>query len=306
MNKTVSIGTLLLALLLAVGNAWASADSSGVSTFRERFSLRFLCNYNFVSIWNSEFKDGALISNRPVDLGFGFGYDSLFTLFGSSWDFSWDFKFALPFTTSNGKSETQSFETELNFFPRNWWLEVKLRSYSGFTTGIEDDEDSKFVDLWIVDMYLSSLWMATAHGKFSPRSAYFLDRRQAESAGSMILGGRLQRNMAEDKDSVLAYYDNRRDLTTLWFDIGYTYSWIYSNGMFLNLWGVVGLACGRDNADDGYAVLPESDLRMAIGYLGEKWSWNTVLKAGYSAISYSEHWEQKFVSSFEILVVRRF
>ena len=298
------IRALLIFILVSINVALANADSAGVSTFRERFSLRFLCNYNFVSIWNSEFKDGALISNRPVDLGLGFGYDSLFTLFGSSWDFSWDFKVALPFTTSKGLSSTQSFETGLNFFPRNWWLEGKFRSYSGFSTN--DEENAEFVDLWILDMYLSALWMATAHAKFSPRSAYFLDRRQAESAGSMILGGRIQRNIAEDKDSVLAYYDNRRDLKTLWLDMGYTYSWIYDNGMFLNVWGVAGIACGRERADDGYAVLPESDLRMAIGYLGKKWSWNTVLKAGYSAISYSEHWEQKFVSSFEILVVRRF
>lgn len=300
------IRAILIFFLVSVNVALANGDSTGISTFRERFSLRFLCNYNFVSIWNSEFKDGALISNRPIDLGIGFGYDSLFTLFGSSWDFSWDFKFALPFTTSAGESGTQSFETGLNFFPRNWWLEAKLRSYSGFTTNIEDRDDAKFVDLWILDMYFSSLWMATAKGKFSPRSAYFLDRRQAQSAGSMILGGRIQRNIAEDRDSVLAYYDNRRDLTTLWLDMGYTYSWVYRNGMFLNLWGVIGLAYGRERVDDGYAVLPESDLRMAIGYLGEKWSWNTVLKAGYSAISYSERWEQKFVSSFEILVVRRF
>ena len=298
------IRALLIFILVSINVALANADSAGVSTFRERFSLRFLCNYNFISIWNSELDNGNLISNRPVDLGIGFGYDSLFTLFGSSWDFSWDFKFALPFTTSKGKSSTQSFETGLNFFPRNWWLEGKFRSYSGFSTN--DEENAEFVDLWILDMYLSVLWMATAHAKFSPRSAYFLDRRQAESAGSMILGGRIQRNIAEDKDSVLAYYDNRRDLKTLWLDMGYTYSWIYDNGMFLNVWGVVGIAYGRERADDGYAVLPESDLRMAIGYLGKKWSWNTVLKAGYSAISYSEHWEQKFVSSFEILVVRRF
>lgn len=298
------IRALLIFILVSINVALANADSAGVSTFRERFSLRFLCNYNFISIWNSELDGGSLISNRPVDLGLGFGYDSLFTLFGSSWDFSWDFKFALPFTTSKGKSSTQSFETGLNFFPRNWWLEGKFRSYSGFST--DDEENAEFIDLWILDMYLSVLWMATAHAKFSPRSAYFLDRRQAESAGSMILGGRIQRNIAEDKDSVLAYYDNRRDLKTLWLDMGYTYSWIYDNGMFLNVWGVVGIAYGRERADDGYAVLPESDLRMAIGYLGKKWSWNTVLKAGYSAISYSEHWEQKFVSSFEILVVRRF
>ena len=63
------IRALLIFILVSINVALANADSAGVSTFRERFSLRFLCNYNFISIWNSELDGGSLISNRPVDLG---------------------------------------------------------------------------------------------------------------------------------------------------------------------------------------------------------------------------------------------
>ncbi len=67
----------LLALVFA-GFAFAEAqdgDEPSVSKFRERFSLRFLCDYNFVAIWNSAYNNSMLNSNRPVDVGIGFGYD---------------------------------------------------------------------------------------------------------------------------------------------------------------------------------------------------------------------------------------
>ena len=97
-----SVLKIFLFALVFAGFAFAEAqdsDEPSVSKFRERFSLRFLCDYNFVAIWNSAYNNSMLNSNRPVDVGIGFGYDSLFTTFGISWDVSADFKYSLPFTT---------------------------------------------------------------------------------------------------------------------------------------------------------------------------------------------------------------
>ena len=301
----------LLILACSVFSAPASAepqdtDEPAVSKFRERISLRFLCDYNFMMIKNTAYGDEPLSSNRPVDVGVGFGYDSLFTLFGTPWDISFDFKYGLPFTTSNGHSDSKTFETGLDLFPGDWWLTAKVRYYSGFSQNLEDSDDDSFIDLTVFDMYFSVLWMATAGGRFAPRSAYFLDRRQKSSAGSMVIGGRLQHNYAEDKDGVLGYEDDKRDITSFWGDMGYTYTFVYDNGYFWNLWGVVGVAYGREYADDGNLLLPEADMKTALGYIGESWSWNVVLKCGYSLIAFGEHLEEKFVSAFDILVVRRF
>ena len=265
-----SVLKIFLFALVFAGFAFAESqdsDEPSVSKFRERFSLRFLCDYNFVAIWNSAYNNSMLNSNRPVDVGIGFGYDSLFTTFGISWDVSADFKYSLPFTTSKEKSDTQAFETGLDFFPGNWWLAAKLRFYSGFTTEVERDgeKEQEFIDLWFADMYFSMLWMATAKEIFAPRSAYFLDRRQKKSAGSLIIGGRLQRNIAEDNDGVLDYKNDKRDITSIWGDIGYTYTFVFSNGYFWNLWGVVGIAYGRERIDDGNLLLPESDIKTALG-----------------------------------------
>lgn len=72
-----------------------------------------------------------------------------------------------------------------------------------------------------------------------------MDRRQKKSAGSLIIGGRLQRNIAEDNDGVLGYENDKRDITSIWGDVGYTYTFVFSNGYFWNLWGVVGIAFGE-------------------------------------------------------------
>jgi hypothetical protein len=279
-----------------------------ISTFRSRLSLRFLTNYNFVSIQNSAYGDQPLESNRPLNLGIGFGYDSLFTLFDKSWDLSLEFRYNLPFTTSDGHTNSHAFESGLNFFPGDWWISGNLRYYSGFSTKIKDEprDRIKFVDMSVTDMSISALWMASANGKFSPRSAYFLERRQKHSAGSIIVGGRLQRNIAEDNDGILLYENNRRDITTTWVDMGYTYSFIFKRGYFLNLWGVLGLAYGRIVAEDDNVLLPEFETRSAFGYLGEKWSWNIVLKSGYSIVLYGDYNERKYVGAIETLGVRRF
>ena len=58
----------------------------------------------------------------------------------------------------------------------------------------------------------------------------------------MIIGGRLQRNIAEDNDGVLGYENDKRDIASIWGDVGYTYTFVFSNGYFWNLWGAVGIA----------------------------------------------------------------
>lgn len=289
---------LLLALSCSVSFAAEpevdDSDKEAISEFRRHFPLRFLCNYNFVSLWTSEFREAALVSNRPVDVGLGFGYK----------DFYLDLELALPFTTSKGRSKSLAFETGLDFFPANWWVKGKYRRYSGFST--ENDSNSVFVDLWQRDAFISALWLGTSNGKFTPRAAYFLDRKQKYSAGSIVVGGRIQHSEAIDRDTVLAYYQVHRRILGAWADMGYTYTWVYRNNMFLNLWGLAGIAVDSESESKDFFLLPEIEFKMAYGYIADTWSWNMVMEAGYSPMVFEDHWEQKMVCAYKILVVRRF
>ncbi|MCQ2096896.1 MAG: DUF4421 domain-containing protein [Fibrobacter sp.] len=287
-----------LIFALSIG---ASLSFGAIAEFEKKFPLRFLCNYNFVSFWSSEFNKGAMNSNRPVDVGLGFGYRDLY----------FDFIYSLPFTTGHDRSKSVAFETGLDFFPGNWWLQTKYRRYSGFTAGGKIDENGDksediFVDLWQRDMYLSALWMATADEYFTPRAAYFLDLKQETSAGSWIVGGRFQSVMAKDHSGYLPFYSHSRETYSTWVDLGYTYSWVYDNGMFINLWGVAGIAIGSDEDASEALLLPEVIAKMAWGSIGETWSWNMVMEMEYMPEVFDHHWEQKLVAAFKILVVRRF
>lgn len=272
-------------------------QASGISEFKKKFQLRFLTNYNFVSFWSSEFHEGSLISNRPVDAGLGFGYGDLYL----------DILFALPFTLDNNRSKSLSFETGFDFFPSDWWIQGKYRRYSGFSVDSKNGPD--FINLWEREAFISALWMATAKNKFTPRAAYFLDRKQEHSAGSMILGGRIQNRKTKDTDSTLAFYREERSISSGWVDMGYSYTWVYDNKMFINLWGVLGISVGSERSEESsndFALLPEVITKMAFGQIRETWSWNSVLEAEYLPIIFDDHWEQRLVCTFKILAVRRF
>jgi len=292
----------LLILLLSSSGVFAAHQEDPVTTehsgkiteFERKFPLRFLVNYNFVSLWSSEFHEGALVSNRPVDAGLGFGYKDLYL----------DLIFALPFTSSKGRSKSLAFETGLDFFPGNWWIKGKYRRYSGFST--DNDTNSVFVDLWERDAYISALWLGTSNGKFTPRAAYFLDRKQSNSAGSIIVGGRIQHSNAIDRDSVLSYYQDYRKVVSSWANAGYTYTWVYRNDMFINVWGIAGIAVSAESESEFFFFLPEVGLKLAYGYIADTWSWNMVMESEYSPTIYNDHWEQKVVCAYKILVVRRF
>ncbi|MCQ2106976.1 MAG: DUF4421 domain-containing protein [Fibrobacter sp.] len=280
--------------VFAFDNSGFLETGGGIEIFERHFPLRFLCNYNFASLWTSEFHEGALVSNRPVDVGIGFGYK----------DFYWDFLYPLPFTVGKGQSESMALETGIDFFPDDWWIKGKYRRYSGFTSGSSDS--TIFVDLWQRDMYLSALWMGTAKGRFTPMAAYFLDRRQKYSAGSLLLGGRIQDSKAKGRDSTLAFYTQEREIYSTWVNMGYSYTWVFTNYMFLNLWGIAGLAVSTESESNDFIMLPDVDMKMAYGYIGDTWSWNTVMEMEYLPTIFNDHWEQKLVCAYKILIVRRF
>lgn len=271
-----------------------SSNEKSVTGFKRAYPLRILCDYNFVSLATGDASAKYLTSNRPVEVGIGFGYKDLY----------FDLRYALPFTVSNGRSKSAAYETGLDFFPGNWWLSGKYRRYAGFTSG--DDSSNVFVNLFERDLYISALWIGTSDGKFSPRAAFFLDRKQRYSAGSLIVGGRLQHTKTKDKGSTLKDFQEYRKIHSQWVNAGYTYTWVFNNKMFLNAWGTAGVSLNEEYKTKKIFVIPEVGMKMAYGYIGEKWSWNNVLEFGYTPNFTDVLWEQEIVAAFKILVVRRF
>lgn len=269
-----------------------------VTKYENMFSIRILCNYNYVAFASSEYDGGTLKSHRPVDLGIGLGFK----------DFAFDVKFSLPFTLGKGKAQSTGFNTGLDFFPGNLWLQLKYHRYGGLSLDTDEDDTIpavKEVDFRQRDIYLSVLWVRAGKEKFSARAPYFLDRIQTESSGSFIFGGKIQSTNAVDRAKVLDYYSKERDIYSTWSHGGYSYTWVLDGNFFVNGWALGGLAIGLlGNGDFGF--FPDFNAKVAIGQWHKSWSWNAVMQASYSPSIYWGHVEQRYLSSFEILVVKRF
>lgn len=321
---TSSMTRLLLAVLTFCAFLSAQSFAAGaiqstdenaevVSEFDNLFSVRFLANYNYASLMSSEYGYGTLHSNRPLDIGFGIGL----------WDFSLDFKYTLPFTAGKAKKKSAGFDTGLDFFPRNLWMQVKYRKYSGLTSQIEYSSEDKsgsddvatpekgknieeqYVDLRQRDIYLSVIWVPAGKKKFSVRAPYYLDRIQSSSAGSPLFGGKIQYSSTEDMSGTLDFYLETRDIYSSWAMAGYSYTWVFEHNLFVNAWGLGGFAMGAIGSG-ALAFLPEFNGKLAFGRWHEFWSWNAVVQATYSPMFYSSHIERRLTASFEILVVKRF
>lgn len=293
--------TIIACLFLSVQ---VYAESSIVERFDKPYSLRLLINYNYMSLWNSNDDRHTLRSMRPVDVGIGAGFK----------DFSFDFKYSMGFTSGDNNFATSCFDTGLDFFPKDLWLHLKFRGYQGFSYSEDKDEkeddvlvddDGVKLDFRQRDIFASVIWVTAGREQFSVRAPFFLDRIQSKSAGSLLFGGKFQVSISRDHDKVIDFYSSRRDVYSAWVQSGYSYTWVFDNNLFVNIWGLVSLAFGATN-DKSFGFIPDVNGKFAFGRWHNLWSWNMVLQMDYSPAIFREYVEHHLLGSFEILVVRRF
>ncbi|MCQ2092230.1 MAG: DUF4421 domain-containing protein [Fibrobacter sp.] len=270
-----------------------------VKKFNNLYSIRILTNYNYMSLWSSQFGH-TLHSKRPVDIGVGAGFK----------DLSFDVKYSLGFTGGSEGVRSLCFDTGLDFFPGNFWMHLRYRRYRGFSYTLDEDgsenEDveEEHMDLLQRDIYLSTLWVMAGMDEFSVRAPYLLDRIQNESAGSLIFGGKIQTSKTTDYDDLAEFHSKDRNIYSAWVHGGYSYTWVFDN-LFVNAWALGGLALGvTDNGSFGF--FPDVNGKLALGQWHDSWSWNILMQMSYSPSFYKDHIEQKVLGSFEILVVKRF
>ncbi len=276
-----------------------SRQKEKVKKYDNLFSVRVLANYNYIAFASSEYDGGTLESNRPIDFGLGLGVK----------DFSFDVKFSLPFVIDKTRRRSVGFDTGIDFFPKDLWMQAKYRRYSGLSTRARSSDDStvtnNVTDFRQRDIYLSILWVKSGKEKFSVRAPYFLDRIQEGSAGSFIFGGKFQSTTAVDRAHVFEYYSKNRNIYSTWAHGGYSYTWVVQHNLFLNAWAMGGMAVGAVG-NGAFGFFPDLNVKIAFGQWHWNWSWNAVVQATYSPSLYWGHVEQRYFSSFELLVVKRF
>lgn len=270
--------------------------AEAVSEFDKKLSIRGLILFNYIALDFYDFNGSTLQTNNPVEVGLGLGFG----------DFSFDFQYALPFTKDDRSSASQSFDFSTSYFPGNFWIEAWIKYYNRFSYNDEENENNVEIELQFANYGSRVLYILNGE-KHSPRAAYYLDRKQNISSGSILWGADIQRASMKN--------DGETDFLAKWEHLDYagpqlgaSYTFLFNNPKyFMNIFGVLGVNFGYNERKELSVFLPETIIKMAFGYAGDYWAWNTVFSAAttnrYESAKGSDSF---FQGSFSALIVRRF
>jgi hypothetical protein len=241
------------------------AEELTLEKFDGDFALIFSWKHNTIVFAGEELRENALVSNRPLDFGFGIRYQDLaFTLFVSS---------PISFEGTDAKKST-SFDGQLTWYQQDqWYYDSFFKYYSGFHPSAAKND---LVDLEIMSAGIFFEY-STNHKNHSLRSAYNLDRRQRQSSGSFMLGFDTLFQSILSQDEGMSQYGERRYALYAGPNFGYSYTVVWYD-FFVNAMGLIGINGGYALNGDALFFTPLVWPKIAVGYHGKSWSINMVLE----------------------------
>jgi hypothetical protein len=287
-----------LALLL---NVWCAAEENEplieptIEEFGHTFSLGLSLRYMGMFFLQGD-KTENFSSNLPLDFGLLASYKWI-TL-----------KLSLSmFNTFNGDSGEKSFDTQIDLYQETMYWKLFFKHYLGFhyNSIVFPDQDRD------IDLSLSSLGIYWAyvfnHEHHSLRSAYTLDRKQNAPSGSFLLGANTLYYNIFSGDGSVDRYAQRQHLISLGANGGYSYTWLFKNNIFLNIFAVAGLNTSINTNSGTMSFTPQLLPKAALGYHGKTWSINAVLENEVLLWRQGETLADATISfSFTITAVKRF
>jgi hypothetical protein len=209
-------------------------------------------------------KDATLSSIAPVFIGLSFSYK----------DYSAGFSIAQSYTYDKTPDKHVAFDANLTFYQNHWFEELSIKFYDDFL------ENERPFNMEFISGNLHGGYIFNADN-FSLQSAYTMNRIQKSSAGSIIAGGNARLSLIESSD--ISYYNNRNWLINAGPNIGYSYTFVSENYLFLNLFFLGGLNVGMNCKKLTPLFSPYIVPKVAIGKHNKTWSINFVLEVNFLA-----------------------
>ncbi|PWK93666.1 uncharacterized protein DUF4421 [Hallerella porci] len=260
----------LISLWLLAGLLWAEAQGmvastdSVVTAFPEKFFIQFYAQYNYAAFSGESTDNKDLKTNLPVHIGFGGGYGP----------FSWTSMLSMSFGADEDLPITKAANLQFNYFSDRIFGDAEIGVNDGFykRERFEEKDKAEAYQLMIIkgSLSINYIW----NKDHSLRAVYNMDRRQWKSNGSFILGIGAYYHGIESKDSALSFYSEMQSFVHAGPSAGYSYNWIWDNGMFGNLLIVgttsVGKNVTRNEWMQFYQIFPKG----VLGYHSHTWSIN--------------------------------
>ena len=251
---------IVVLLLFTVFTVKGHTQESNILKFDNTFTLKLLTKLNSL-VFEDGLNNHEFETNRPLDIGIGFGYK----------DFSFDFYMRTPFLYNQDYSKSQSFDVgSIYFYEDSCYFDGYIKYYNGFI-----DNTGKEINLKIYNIGVSGEYIFNKD--HSIRSVYNLDRKQLESNGSFLIGGGIFIiSINSDNDYINDYYD-RKIIYYFGPNIGYSYTFIIVDNFFINLLFTFGINCiiNKEEVSFGLQTFP----KLSFGYHGKTWSMNIYANA---------------------------
>jgi hypothetical protein len=149
------------------------------------------------------------------------------------------------------------------------------------TAGSEGD--NKNIDLRGFSSGISAGWLL--NGKNHSLSAvYDLDCKQLSSNGSPILGFGVFYTSIFSDDKIIRRYSDNQHFIYFGPNLGYSYTFVFSRNIFLNMSLVIGLDAGITINSNKWLFIPLIMPKLSFGHHNNTWSINVTAGCNYTAV----------------------
>jgi hypothetical protein len=273
--KWIMIALLLLFadMQMIYSQSNSSKSMENIEKPKTNFALGLNITYNFINYGS---KDTSLDTKAPVFLGLSFAYK----------DYGISFSIAQPYTYDNTPGKHVPFDADLVFYQKHWYEEASVRFYDDFF------KTSEPFNMQFISGSLRGEYIFNADN-FSLQSAYALNRIQKHSAGSFILGGNIRHSLIDSSD--IGYYNNQQWIFSIGPNAGYSYTFVFRNYLFINLFLLCGTDIGLDFTNTTILFSPYVIPKLVIGKHFKRWSMNFIV--GENLLAFVSGKRQDFFNS---------
>jgi hypothetical protein len=241
--------------------------------FDESWAINISAKYVITSF--SQEQSGQYTTDRPWAMGLGIRYKNTSAAL------------LLPSFYAFTEHPFESFDIQLSSYYDFMYYEAFCKRYQGFTEGeMADETDSNNIDLSVFFSGISAGWLLNGKNH-SLSAAYDLDCKQLSSNGSPIMGFGVFYTSIFSNDKNINRYNDKQHFIYFGPNLGYTYTFIFSKNIFLNMNLVIGLDAGININRNKWLFIPIVMPKLSFGHHNKTWSINVSAGCHYTAIMWN-------------------
>jgi hypothetical protein len=224
-----------------------------VAAFDEKSAISIFGNHNI-----GIFKQGqtqGFRTDMPWRIGFGFRYKK----------FSANFSVPVNFNSN-------AFDVELNSYFEKIYFESYLKRYKNYYDGKENEN----AGLDIMSAGITAGWIHN-NQNHSLSSVYRLNEKQNISSGSFLYGFGVYYTSLYSDNREIKRYNERNHILHFGPTAGYSYTWVLSYDIFINMGIHIGANLGINTTENKTLFIPQIKPKVSFGHHSRAWSINAIM-----------------------------